>query len=284
MEKYSEQDSGIEFNDGISLAKSINPYASRPTKVKGMKEKLAEEESYNNFNNLRKFLGFYRIKSDIIIRLVKEFTNNSYPNLKNVYKYLLMFLSLCGFICRISYHLKQIKNKKISTPDGQIAIADLSAEHAAEAQNLFNEFAGKHEASLKKFQGVLEKQINVKILGTYLKRAEEEAIIKKCSNMGDFVSLIERSNKRDFDSEEDYMLIYSKLMNHPEVHVRDEAIEDLSEADLKTYLFIRVIGNIDDIFLNASYKVDDYLRIKKQDIENKDKAGTSAFIKSWNKK
>lgn len=78
---------------------------------------------------MRKYLAFYRLKSDIMIRLVKEFTNNTYGCMKNVYKYLLMFLSLSACICRISHHLKQIQNQKIGTPDGQISMNDFNKEH-----------------------------------------------------------------------------------------------------------------------------------------------------------
>ena len=67
-----------------------------------------------------------------MIRLVKEFTNNSYGCLKNVYKYLLMFLSLAAFLSKISFHLKQIKNQKISTPDGQLSMNDFNKDHKAE--------------------------------------------------------------------------------------------------------------------------------------------------------
>jgi hypothetical protein len=107
----------------------MSPYQSKPHEKKGMAEKFEEERSYSNLLNLRKFLTFNRIKADIMIRLVKEFTNNSYGCLKNIYKYILMFLSLSAFLAKISFHLKQIKNIKISTPDGQLSITDFSKEH-----------------------------------------------------------------------------------------------------------------------------------------------------------
>lgn len=76
--------------------------------------------------------------------------------------------------------------------------------------------------------------------------------------------------------------MYKNLMNHPEVHIADNVLSSLNENDLKTYAFIRVVGNIDDIFLNGSYKQEDYLRMKKQDIENKQKDELVVFIKKWN--
>ena len=75
-------------------------------------------------NNLRKYLTFYRVKSDIMIRLVKEFTNNSYSIMKNVYKYLLMFISISAFIARNYEHLKNLSKKKFLTPDGQLTMDD----------------------------------------------------------------------------------------------------------------------------------------------------------------
>ena len=66
-----------------------------------------------------------------------------------------MFLSLSAFLCKISFHLKQIKNRKISTPDGQLAISDFTKEHVPDVTKLLEDFASKHEAALKKFEGVL---------------------------------------------------------------------------------------------------------------------------------
>ena len=83
---------------------------------------------------------------------------------------MLMFLSLAAFLCKITFHLKQIKNKKLSTPDGQLTMDDFIPDHKPEVERLLKDFIEKHEAALKKFEGVLEKQINHKILNTYMKR------------------------------------------------------------------------------------------------------------------
>lgn len=56
----------------------------------------------------------------------------------------------------------------------------------------------------------------------------------------------------------------------------------MSMGDLKTYAYIRIIGNLDDIFLNGSYKQEDYLRIKKENIENKDQIELFKFIRQYN--
>lgn len=48
---------------------------------------------------------------------------------------------------------------------------------------MLKETAAKLEASITKYKGVLEKQIIVKIIGTYMKRPEEEKIINECGNL-----------------------------------------------------------------------------------------------------
>ena len=132
---------------------------------------------------------------------------------------------------------------------------------------------------------MLEKQINHKIINTYMKRDEEKKIVMTVSStLGDIHSLIQNSNKGIFETETDYMQIYQKLMNHPEVYLSDKALETLSEVDLRTYTFIRVVGNIDTVFMNGSYKQEDYIRVKKQEIENKVKEDLIEYIKKWNTK
>jgi hypothetical protein len=66
-----------------------------------MVKKLKEERSFTNLNNLRKYLTFYRMKSDFLNKLIKEFTTNLYGSLKNVYKYMLMFLATSAYVCRL---------------------------------------------------------------------------------------------------------------------------------------------------------------------------------------
>ncbi len=75
-------------------------------------------------NNLQKYLTFHRMKTDFFSKLIKEFTANVYGNLKNVYKYMLMFLSASTYVSRLEENLAQIKAKKISTPDGPLTESD----------------------------------------------------------------------------------------------------------------------------------------------------------------
>lgn len=51
---------------------------------------------------------------------------------------------------------------------------------------------------------------------------------------------------------------------------------------MKTYAQIRIIGNLDQVIVNTNYRNDDYLRMKKQEIENKGKADLVEFIRPFN--
>ena len=56
-----------------------------------------------------------------MVKLIKEFNSSQYPYMKNVFKYILMFLSVSGYIARLNALLKEIKKKKIMTPDSAIS-------------------------------------------------------------------------------------------------------------------------------------------------------------------
>lgn len=135
-----------------------------------MLKKLKEERSYTNLNNLRKYLVFYRMKSDFFTKLIREFTANVYGNLKNVYKYMLMFLSASTYLSRLEENVAQIKTRKISTPDGPLTESDFEAVHREEFSALIETFLSKNEVSIVKFKGVIQKQISSKILSSYMKR------------------------------------------------------------------------------------------------------------------
>ncbi len=87
-----------------------------------MVKKLKQEKSFNSINDLRKYLTFFRMKNDMQTKLIREFTNNVYGSLKNVYKYLLMFLSTSSYLVNLKENLKQIKDKRVKTPDGEISL------------------------------------------------------------------------------------------------------------------------------------------------------------------
>lgn len=60
------------------------------------------------------------MKNDMQTKLIREFTANVYGSLKNVYKYLLMFLSTAGYLANLKESLRQIKDKKVRSPEGEI--------------------------------------------------------------------------------------------------------------------------------------------------------------------
>lgn len=94
-----------------------------------MSKKLKEERSFNLINDMRKWLTFFRMKNDMNTKLIRQFTANVYGSLKNVYKYLLMFLSTAGFLANLKDSLRQIKEKRIRTPDGQITATSIEPAH-----------------------------------------------------------------------------------------------------------------------------------------------------------
>lgn len=64
------------------------------------------------------------------------------------------------------------------------------------------------------------------------------------------------------------MGMFKKVANTPGVHFPINLTKQLKYEDMKVYTYIRIIANIDDVFLNINFKNDDYLRSKKQQIEN----------------
>ena len=66
------------------------------------------------------------------------------------------------------------------------------------------------------------------------------------------------------------------------MYIKEAELEKWSEADVRTYTQIRIIGHLDQVVVNSNYRNDDYLRIKKQDIENKSKSELIDFIKPFN--
>jgi len=128
---------------------------------------------------------------------------------------------------------------------------------------------------------VLDSQIIAKILGTYMTREEEKKIIQECENV---LRLIEDAKGGKFDGFDEYHRLFVKIMNKPEVYVREGELEKWADNDVKTYAHIRIIGHLDQVIVNANFKNDDYLRMKKQEIENKGKKDMIEFIKPFNSK
>jgi len=60
--------------------------------------------------------------------------------------------------------------------------------------------------------------------------------------------------------------MYVKVMNKPEVFVKEGELDKWSDNDVKTYAQIRIIGCLDLVIVSSNYRNDDYLRMKKQEI------------------
>ena len=65
------------------------------------------------------------MKTDFMNKIIKAFTTNTYSVLKNVYKYILMFLSVSCYISKLSENLVELKSKQITTPDGIVETKNL---------------------------------------------------------------------------------------------------------------------------------------------------------------
>ena len=94
--------------------------------------------------------------------------------------------------------------------------------------------------------------------------------------------MIEDAKSGKIDSVDEYHRLYVKIMNKPEVFVKEGELEKWTENDVKTYAQIRIIGNLDQVIVNTNYRNDDYLRMKKQEIENKSKNDLIEFIRPFN--
>lgn len=53
---------------------------------------------------------------------------------------------------------------------------------------------------------------------------------------------------------------------------------------MKVYFYIRLIGNIDKYFVDSNYKNDDYVHLKKQQIENMNQKDRIENLKPFNKR
>lgn len=81
-----------------------------------------------------------------------------------------MFLSVSTYISRIQDLEKQVNSGKVNTPDGTVTESDIVETHMPEFKELIKESSSKFESTIAKYKSVLEKQINAKIIDTYMKR------------------------------------------------------------------------------------------------------------------
>lgn len=188
--------------------------------------------------------------------------------MKNVYKYILMFLSVASYIARLNSLLKEVKKKKIMTPDGYITPDEVIQNHKAEFDELTKESSNKLEGSISKYKSVLEKQIIIKIMGTYMQRPEEKSIIQECGNL---LKLLQAAKDGEYQEEDVYMSLFRNLIEKEGIHFKLNIVKEFKSEDVKVYMYMRLIAQIDDVLRNTFYKNDDYLRARKQHFENASK-------------
>jgi hypothetical protein len=81
-----------------------------------------------------------------------------------------MFLSTASYISNLKENLRQIKDKKVKTPDAEISPNNIEPLHEKDFNALLADYGSKHENSITKFKQVLDTQIIAKILGNYMAR------------------------------------------------------------------------------------------------------------------
>lgn len=64
-----------------------------------------------------------------MVKLIKEFNSCQYACVKNVHKYILMFLSVSCYIARMTNYANEVKSRKITTFEGVISQEDIIANH-----------------------------------------------------------------------------------------------------------------------------------------------------------
>ena len=67
------------------------------------------------------------------------------------------------------------------------------------------------------------------------------------------------------------MNLYMKIIAMPDVYVALNDLFTYPDSDVKTYLYMRIIGNMDEVFPSVNYLNDDFIRMKKQEIESMNK-------------
>lgn len=153
-----------------------------------------------------------------------------------------MFLSVAAYISRLTNLLKEVKKKKVNTPDGPISEEEVIQSHMAEFEELIKESANKIQTSINKYKSVLEKQIIIKILGTYMQRPEEKKIVEECGNL---LKMLNNAKDGEYTEEEVYMSLFKKLVEKEGIHFNTNIIKDFKQEDVKVYMYMRLIASLD---------------------------------------
>ena len=77
------------------------------------------------------------------------------------------------------------------------------------------------------------------------------------------------------------MSMFQKIISK-EGHLPLNVVKEMKSEDLRVYMFLRLIGNLENVIKNSSYKNDDYLRVKKQHFENASREENLEFVEKFN--
>lgn len=76
--------------------------------------------------------------------------------------------------------------------------------------------------------------------------------------------------------------MFNKIVGSHGVHFSINIVKDFKYEDIKVYTYTRLICRLDEAFLNNHYRNDDYLRSKKQQIENATKEELLEVVHKFN--
>ena len=68
---------------------------------------------------VQRYLNFFLQKSEALLEVTRMFKEQEFHHIKNSIKYLLMFLSLTRYLCRMKAMAKNLRYKQVSLPDGE---------------------------------------------------------------------------------------------------------------------------------------------------------------------
>ena len=97
-DRYDYLEESLLSEDTLVLASNLRQLGAEEEPPSGIRELLELENSYQLVNTLRKYLRFRASRNELLTRLLRTFSKCKFPYLRNVYKYMLMFLSAGAFV------------------------------------------------------------------------------------------------------------------------------------------------------------------------------------------
>jgi hypothetical protein len=79
-----------------------------------------------------------------------------------------------------------------------------------------------------------------------------------------------------------YAEMYQQLINEEVVYCSEKQLMLMEHNDIKTYAYIRLVGRLDEFLPDACYKNEDFIRLKRQELENMDKASLIEYVMRFN--